>query len=123
MVDDRSCQAAGRCKVQNAEGKLGENWHWEGGAPGEDGVRVGDDVVAALAGVGFGRILKRLQVVGHRDNREQDQYKHGQGDKLRMPVLDMPIGAGTRGDAQPQAEHERCQRHPGEIESQLHSQN
>jgi len=79
-------------------------------------------VVAAKAGVGFSRILDGLQVVGDGDDWEQDEEKHGQGDELRPAVLNVTIRAGARGKAQPQAEHQRCQRNPGEIEEQLHSQ-
>jgi hypothetical protein len=71
-----------------------------------------------LAAVGFSRVLDHLQVVRYRNDREQDEQKDCQGDKLHSPVA-----AGTRGKAQPKAEHEGCKQNPGEIEDQLHLQN
>jgi hypothetical protein len=57
-----------------------------GRRPRERWSAVGDHVVAAQAGVDLGRILDRLQIVGDRDDREQDQDEHGQGDELRRLV-------------------------------------
>ena len=122
MVDNRGAETARRRNAQNAKGKLGENRQWERGNRGEDGVWARDYMVPALTGVGLGRILNRLQVVGHGDDREQNQEEQRQGDELHSPVLHSPFRASALGKSQPQAEHQRGQQSPGEIEEQFHSQ-
>jgi len=89
----------------------------ESSGRGRDGMRRRIAVVPSLATVGLGRVLNCLQVVCHRNDREQDQQEHGQGDKLHPPAA-----AGARGNSQPKEKHEGGKQNPGEIEDQLHSQ-
>lgn len=73
-------------------------------------------VVPPLATAGLGRVLHGLEVVGDRNDGEQDKQEHSQGHKLHSPA---PF---ARAEAQPQAEHQGREQNPSEIEEQLHSQ-
>ena len=73
-------------------------------------------MMAARAAVELGRVLKCLQVVGHRDYGKKDRNKHGQGDKLHTPVRTC-----ARAESQPQTHDHDGQYCPDEIEGQLHS--
>jgi uncharacterized protein (UPF0218 family) len=99
MIDHRGRYAARRRKLQKTIGKLCEGRRLKGDCWWKNRVRVGDDVVAAQAAIGFGRILHRLQVVGDRNHREKDQDEHSKGDKLSTPV-----GTSVPGVPQPEAE-------------------
>ena len=126
MVDYRRGETAWGCQAHKAEGELGENRRGECRDRREDGVGVGDNVNTAEAAVGFGWILERLQVVGDRDDREEDQNEHGQGDELHAPVFHSlvrhlpfwhaPFRAGARGESRPNAKHQHGQNNPREIE-------
>jgi hypothetical protein len=59
----RGEKAAGRCQTKIGKGKPGEGRQRKYGNRVEDGMRGGANVVAALTGVGFGRILNGLQIV------------------------------------------------------------
>ena len=78
-------------------------------------VRICADVVFSLATVGFRKILRRHQVVGNGDGRQQDQENQCQCDELHAPAR-----AIAGGVADPQPHHECGQQDPCEIESQLH---
>ena len=79
-------------------------------------------MVPAQTGVGLGRILSGLQVVGYRDDRKQDQDEHREGDKLQAAVLHSPVWADGRSKTQPQANQQRGQRSPDEIQEKFHAQ-
>ncbi len=117
MADNRSGQNARCGKLQLAEGKLGENRQRQRGDGREDGVRIGDNVALPETAVCFGWILHRLEVVGYRDDREEDQNEHGERYHLSPPV-----GASARAESQPENDHPRGQQDPGEIEDQFHYQ-
>jgi len=121
VIDRRNGEAASRSNAWCAKDKLGEGGLRERSDHMEDGVRVGGYVIAPQAGVGFDRILNRLQVVGYRDNRKQDQKKQSQGDKLPALVKITLVRASARGKSQPQAEHKRRLQKPCEIENQFHA--
>lgn len=122
MFDNGRGEAAWGCQAHKAAGKLRENRDGERRDRGEDGVGVGDNVNPAETAVGFGWILERLQVVGHRDHRKEDQDEHGEGDELHAPVLLLPFRASARGKSRPHAKHQRGQQNPSEIEDEFHSQ-
>jgi len=84
--------ACGRCgpaaqhpDLQNAEKRLGENWR-QGAYRGRNGVLGRNRMDTAETTVRLCGILHRLQIVGDRDDRKQNQDQHGQGDYLRPPA-------------------------------------
>ena len=103
------------CQIQNAQGKPGEGRQRKRDNRGEDIMRGRIDVVAALARVRFGWILNGLQVVGHRDDREQEQNEERVGDKLHSRGIDSPAPPFAWGKPQPEAENERAKPSPDEI--------
>lgn len=74
-------------------------------------------VIAARAAVDLRGILRRHQVVGHGDGRQQDEDHDRESDHL-----DAAIGSLARRRAYPCAQHPYGHQRPTEIESQLHSQ-
>jgi len=78
-------------------------------------------MIAAQTGVCLSRILNRLKVVGHRDNREQNQQEYRQGDELHAPIKTSLVRDGLRGKSEPKTKHQRGNQHPCEIENQFHA--
>jgi hypothetical protein len=74
-------------------------------------------MIAAHAALDLSWILRGQQIIGHRDDRKENQQQHGQSQKLRPPADALP-----RGMAHPQPHQDDRQQDPGEIERQFHSQ-
>lgn len=73
-------------------------------------------MIAPHAGINFGGILRRHQVVGHGDGRQQDQDDDSESNDLRASLL-----CRMWCNAQPGAYHPHGNQHPTKIESQFHS--
>ena len=80
-------------------------------------MRAGDGMVFAEAGVGLSGVLCCQQIVGYRDDGEEEQDEEGENDKL-LAAAD----TGWGGKAEPEGQNRGCQQHPREIETQLHVQ-
>ena len=107
----------GRCYEANkGERNLSESGRRKRGGYMKEEVRGRKPIIPAQAAVSLGRILSREHVVGHGDDGKQDHDEHCQGDKLRPPAC-----ACARAKPQPQAEEQGAQKHPSEIECQLHN--
>lgn len=102
--------------MQKAERMLGEDREGKCGECGKGGVRMGDCVVAAKAGVDLGRVLDCLQVVGDGNDGKEDEDEHCQGCPLGSPGC-----ASLWREAQPEANDHDGGKGPREIEGKLHS--
>jgi hypothetical protein len=98
MIHNPGWQPARRRKLHKTKGKLGDRCWRKGSYRGKDGMRVGDNVVAAQAAISFGRILQNPKIVGYRYYRKEDQDEDSKSDELRAPV-----GASMPGVPQPEA--------------------
>jgi len=99
MVDYGRRGTSGGCHLEEAERKRGQDGQWHGCDRRKGGVRMGDCVDAANAGVDLGGILDGLEIVGDGDDGEQDEDKNGEGDPLGSPGC-----ACLRHKAQPEAD-------------------
>lgn len=73
-------------------------------------------MVPALNGVSLGRILQCQQVIGDRNDGEQNQDEQSQGNKLGAAV-----DGRARRPLEPQANHGDGHNEPGKIEEKFHS--
>lgn len=93
-----------------------ESIHRKIGAQGPR-LQHGSFEVAPLHRVGLGRVLGRHQIVGYRDDREENDDEQKQGDDLSCPMC----GSGTpsRGNAKPQADEAHSHESAHEIENEF----
>jgi|HubBroStandDraft_5_1064220.scaffolds.fasta_scaffold15071_3 hypothetical protein len=98
-------------KAEKAEAICNQKWFRRDGGQRRGCMHTGNDVIPPKAGVSFGRVLRCLEIVGHRNDREQDQDKKRQGNKLRLPVK-----SRARSPSQPHARDSQAHQHANEIE-------
>jgi hypothetical protein len=101
--------------VQTAKGEAGKDGLWRRRIPREDGVVMRVVVIAPRAAIDLGGILRRHQVIGHGDGRQQNEKQQAQGNHL--PAT---LGPVARRLAQPEPYHGYGQQEPDEVESELH---
>jgi len=111
LIDYGRWGASEGYRLQETEGKLGEDRQRKGCDCRKDGVRMGDCVVAANTGIDLGGVLDSLQIVSDGDDGKEDEDEHCEGDPLGSPGC-----AGPRCKAQPEANDHDGRKSPREIE-------
>ena len=77
----------------------------------------GRKLVASQICVCFGRVMKRLQVIADRNDREKQQNQHNHGDKRQATLRFVSLL-----EPDPEARNADCHQRPGRVKEKLHSQ-
>ena len=102
---------SGGCHLDEAERKRGKDWQGKGCDRRKGGVRMGDCVDAAKAGIDLCGVLDGLQIVGDGDDGKEYENEDCEGDPLGSPGC-----AGLWCKVQPEANDHDGRKGPCEIE-------